>query len=76
MKRNVYLERKMARKLPIEVQKEVMFAAREHAKKVTNKSWTIPTSNSLLIKKGKLEMLAMNRIWYDVVVLGSQQGRI
>ena len=75
MKRNVYTERQMARKLPVELQKNVMHAARAHGiKKGKNGSWAIPATDSLLFNKTAQQQIAMNRIWYDVVALGSRQG--
>ena len=76
MKRNIYAERKTARKLPKELQQDVMFEAKKHldqARHYKNANWTVPENHSLLMNRTNNELIGINRIWYDIVVLSSQQ---
>ena len=73
-KRNVFLEKKLARKLKVGLQMEVLFAAREHTRKVKHAEWSIPDSHELLINKTADQVKGMNRIWFECIVLGSKQG--
>ena len=61
-KRNVFLEKKLARKLKVGLQMEVLFAAREHARKVKHTEWSIPDSHELLINKTKDQVKGIDMV--------------
>ena len=73
-RKSQFLQKKLARQLPVELQKEVMHAAREHMIEAKHAEWNIPDGSELLSNATRDQAIGIQRIWFEVTALGSKQG--
>ena len=64
---NVYAKKRIARKLPKQLQMDTMYAARRHMTKRGHVSWSIPERHKILQNKSKDELIGMGQIWFETV---------